>query len=564
MSDSAIGRFLGPEYVANRVLWKACGYSGDDLGRPIIGIANSFSDMVPGHTMFRRIAEQVKYGIYRAGGVPAEFGVIACCDGVATGHFGNNYVLPSREVIADSVETMAHAHRLDGLVLLASCDKIVPGMLMAAARLDIACIVVPGGCMLSGPPFGQRAKTDTTTASEAMGRMQTGELSMAEVERLVDMTGPSCGSCQFMGTANSMCCFSEALGLTLPGGALIPAVYNDRLRSALASGEKVVELAVKGISARKILSREALENGIMAMMAVGGSTNVVIHSCAIAHELGLDPASIMNAFDDYSERIPLIAKINPATHEYDAVDLHNAGGLPEVMKVIKTFLHTDCLTVTGKSLGENLAEERMPCAPNSDLIRPLDNPHSTLGGLAIMRGNLAPDTGVSKPAAIHESVRVFTGRAICFDSEDSCIQAINARLIKPGHVVVIRYEGPKGGPGMKELYKPMKTLNGQGLSRSTALITDGRFSGTNNGCFVGHISPEAAAGGPLALVRDGDEITIDVNQKKLTLHVGEAELAERRAAWKYPPRPELRGYLKRYAALVTSADRGGVLTGGED
>ncbi|MDR2946446.1 MAG: dihydroxy-acid dehydratase [Candidatus Adiutrix sp.] len=564
MTDSNIGRFLGPEYVANRVLWKACGYSGDDLKRPIIGIANSFSDMVPGHTVFRRVAEQVKYGIYRAGGVPAEFGVIACCDGVATGHFGNNYVLPSRELIADSVETMAQAHRLDGLVLLASCDKIVPGMLMAAARLDIAAILVPGGCMLSGPPFGQRSKTDTTTASEAAGKMQMGELSPADVERLVDLTGPSCGSCQFMGTANSMCGFSEAIGMTLPGGALIPAVYNDRLRSAFASGEKAVEMALRGVSARKILSRESLENGVMTMMAVGGSSNVVIHSCAIAHELGLDAAGIMDAFDRYSEKIPLIAKINPATHEYDAVDLHNAGGMPEVMKVIQPFLHTDCLTVSGQSVGENLAGAAAPSAPNADLIRGLDNPHSTLGGLAIMRGNLAPDTAVSKPAAIHESVRAFTGTAVCFDSEDACMEAVNARRITPGQVVVIRYEGPKGGPGMKELYKPMKTLNGQGLSRSTALITDGRFSGTNNGCFVGHISPEAAAGGPLALVRDGDKITIDVNRKELTLHVDEAELAARRAAWKYRPRPDLRGYLKRYAALVTSADRGGVLEVGED
>lgn len=559
MAESSIGRFLGPEFVANRVLWKACGYSGDDLGRPIIGIANSFSDMVPGHTMFRRLAEQVKYGIYRAGGVPAEFGVIACCDGVATGHFGNNYVLPSREIIADSVETMAQAHRLDGLVLLGSCDKIVPGMLMAAARLDLAAILVPGGCMLSGPPFGSRAKTDTTTASEAMGKMQTGELTMNDVEHLVETTGPSCGSCQFMGTANSMCCLSEALGLTLPGGALIPAVYNDRLRQALASGEKVVEMVLAGLTTKKILTRQSLENGIMAMMAVGGSTNTVIHSCAIAHELGLEPSSIMEAFDHYSDKIPLIAKINPATHEYDSVDLHNAGGMPAVMNVIKPFLHTECLTVTGRTVGENLAVGFTAAAPNPDLIRSLDNPHSTLGGLAIMRGNLAPGTGVSKPAAIHESVRRFTGRAICFDSEDACMEAINARLVKPGQVVVIRYEGPKGGPGMKELYKPMKTLNGQGLNHSTALITDGRFSGTNNGCFVGHISPEAAAGGPLALVKDGDEITIDINKKELTLHVSEEELKARREAWSYPPRPELKGYLKRYAALVTSADKGGVL-----
>ena len=544
--------------ISNQVIWKGCGYSDDDMRRPIIGIANAFSDMVPGHTNLRDLAEQVKYGVYRAGGMPAEFGTIACCDGLAGGHNGNDFVLPSRDNIADSIEIIARAHRLDGLVLLGSCDKIVPGMLMAAARLDIPCIFVAGGGMLSGPPYGGQEKSDTTSVSEAMGRVQVGEMEECEVCRLAGVSAPTCGSCQFMGTANSMCCLAEALGMSLPGSALIPAMFNERLRSALESGEQIVRLVQAGITPRKIISRESLENAIMLMMAVGGSSNTVIHTCAIAHELGIEASEILNAFDRYSEEIPLLAMINPATHKYDSTDLYYAGGVPEGMKRMRDHLHTDAMTVTGHTLGENLDAFSNPYPANPDLIRTMDDPHSTLGGLAIMRGNLAPDTGVSKPAAIRPEVRRFTGKAICFDSEDECVAAIEARKVKSGHVVVIRYEGPRGGPGMKELYKPMKELYGQGLATSTALITDGRFSGTNSGCFVGHISPEAAAGGPLALVEDGDSITIDVMEKSLTLHVSDEELARRRANWTYQPRP-LSGYLKRYAAMVSSADRGGVL-----
>lgn len=549
----------GPETIGNQVLWKAAGYSDEDISRPIIGIANSFSDMVAGHTMLRQIAQTVKNGVYRAGGTPAEFGTIACCDGIADAHAGGNYVLPSRDNIADSVEIMAMAHRLDGLVLLGSCDKIVPGMLMAAARIDIPCILVPGGTMISGPAFGHQLKTDSTTVSEAMGKFQSGEIELSEVFQIGHLCTPTCGSCQFMGTANSMCCLAEALGLTLPGGALIPAVYNERLRSAFKSGEMIVKLVEKNISARQIISKESLENAVMTMMAVGGSTNTVIHSCAIAHELGLNTRDTMDAFDKYSDTIPLIAKINPATHDYDAVDLYQAGGIPEVMKAIRAHLHTSVKTVTGKTLGENLDSFNNLYPKNPDVIRTFENPHSTLGGLAIMRGNLAPDTAVAKPAAIHPDVLQFTGRAICFDSEDDCVEAVQACRVKAGHIVVIRYEGPKGGPGMRELYKPMKLLAGQGLARSAAIITDGRFSGTNNGCFVGHISPEAAAGGPLALVEDGDEITIDVVNKDLTIHVSDDELAKRRAEWFYKPRTGIGGYLARYASMVTSADQGGVL-----
>jgi dihydroxy-acid dehydratase len=548
-----------PETIGNQVLWKGAGYSDDDMSRPIIGIANSFSDMVAGHTMLRQIARMVKYGVYRAGGTPAEFGTIACCDGIADAHKGGNYVLPSRDNIADSVEIMALAHRLDGLVLLGSCDKIVPGMLMAAARIDIPCIVVPGGCMISGPAFGSQPKTDSTTVSEAMGRYHAGEIGLDSVLQIGHLCTPTCGSCQFMGTANSMCCLAEAMGMTLTGGALIPAVYNERLRHSLKSGEAIVRLVENGITSRQIMTPESLENGIMTMMAAGGSTNTVIHCCAIAHELGIKAQTVMDAFDRYADDIPLIAKINPATHDFDAVDLYQAGGVPEIMKAISTFLHKDVMTATGRTLGANLDSCTSLYPKNPELIRTLKNPHSTIGGLAIMRGNLAPDTAVAKPAAIHPDVLSFTGTALCFDSEDDCVEAIEACRVKAGQVVVIRYEGPRGGPGMRELYKPMKLLTGQGLARSTAIITDGRFSGTNSGCFVGHISPEAAAGGPLALVCDGDRITIDVTGKTLTLHVGDEELEERRSQWVHTPRPGIGGYLARYAAMVSSADKGAVL-----
>jgi len=361
-----------------------------------------------------------------------------------------------------------------------------------------------------------------------------------------------------MGTANSMCCFAEAIGMSLPGSALIPAFFNERLRCSVETGAQIVSLVKAGITSQKIMTRQSLQNAIMLMMAVGGSTNTVIHSCAIAYELGLDAKDILGDFDRYSESVPLLAKVNPATHDYDAMDLYYAGGVPAVMRNLRSVLNTDALTVSGRTIGENLDSFVSLYPENKDLIRTLDDPHSTLGGLAVMRGNLCPDTGVSKPAAVAPEVRRFTGAALCFDSEDECVAAIEARKVGPGTVVVIRYEGPKGGPGMKELYKPMKTLYGQGLAKQTAVVTDGRFSGTNNGCFVGHISPEAAAGGPIALVQDGDSITIDINEKTLTLHVDDNELERRRAAWVYTPK-KLSGSIARYAALVSSADKGAVL-----
>ncbi|HIQ87841.1 MAG TPA: dihydroxy-acid dehydratase [Candidatus Scatomorpha gallistercoris] len=559
MEKHEIGAFNTFDFISNKTCYKACGYTDDDLGRPIIGIANSFNEMVSGHMNLRSLAEQVKYGVYRAGGTPVEFGIIACCDGITDNHEGAHYVLPSRENIADAIEIQARAHRLDGLVLLASCDKIIPGMLMAAARLDIPCVFVPGGCTLSAPPFGKKVRSDTTSISEGLGKYSKGEITLEELQDLTTVCAPSCGSCQFMGTANTMSVLGEALGLGLTGSGLIPAVYNERRRCAFRSGEKAVELVKRGITARQIMSWDAIENAIMVLMAVGGSTNAVIHTCAIAHELGFDTAKVMETFDKYSEIVPHIAAVDPASLIYDCEDLYKAGGIPEVMKQMTSVLHLDVMTAEGRALGENLKAFRNMYPANPDLIRTMDNPHSTLGGLAIMRGNIAPDTGVAKPAAIAPEVRQFTGTAICFDGEHDCVEAIKAHKIKPGHVIVVRYEGPKGGPGMREMYLPMKLLNGQGLGTSTALITDGRFSGTNNGCFVGHISPEAAAGGPIALIRDGDQIRVDVINKRLDVLVSDEELTSRRAEWKAPEPKRFGGYLDRYARLVSSAAEGAVL-----
>ncbi|MGI6349943.1 MAG: dihydroxy-acid dehydratase [Eubacteriales bacterium] len=546
------------EDLNNLMFYGAYGCSEEDFKRPIIGIANSFNEIVPGHMNLRQVADFVKKGIYRGGGTAVEFGTIACCDGVASAHEGNFYVLPSREVIADSVETMVKAHRLDGLVMLGSCDKIVPGMLMAAARIDIPTIFVAGGPMLGGPAFGKKQKTDGTAFTEAMGMMQVGKASEQEVRNLAMLTMPTCGSCSMYGTANTMSAIAEALGLSLPGSALIPAVYAERFRAAQASGEKIVELVKKGITSQQILTFEAIQNAIGLCMASGGSTNAVIHLCALAYELGIDTDEVLKEFDRQSSIVPVIVTVNPASNVWDMEDWYKAGGVPKVMQNIKKFIQPQAMTVTGKTMGENLDEHRFLYPADDDLVRTIDNPHSTLGGLAIMRGNLAPDSGVAKPAAISEEVRQFTGEAICFDSEDECSEALKALKVKPGHVVVVRYEGPKGGPGMREMYAPMKLLHGQGLATCTALITDGRFSGTNNGCFVGHISPEAAVGGPIALVKDGDKITIDVINKTLTLHVSDEEMAKRKAEWKYEPK-KTKGYLARYAKLAKSADKGGVL-----
>ena len=540
-------------------VYKAVGFDDDDLDRYTIGIANAFSDIVPGHFHLRQVAEFVKKGVHLAGANAVEFGVIGCCDSVGNGTVGGHYILPSREIIADSIEIMAKAHRLDGIVLLGSCDKIVPGMLMGCLRANIPAIIVPGGPMLSGPAYGEKTKADSTTVAETYGKYQKGLAKWEEVLNLQKITQPTCGSCNFYGTANTMSCTAEALGLVLPGGGAIPAVYNERLRSAKKTGEKIVELVSKNIRPKDIVTKKAIQNAISYVMATGGSTNAVLHISAIGYEAGIDPTWTMQEFDRISGIIPHMAKINPASNDYDMEDFYRAGGVERVMEYLKDHINTDVMTVSGTTLGENIENTNYMYGPcNDNVIRHFENPFSTLGGVAIMRGNLAPDTGVAKPAAIAEEVRRFTGEAICFNSEEECSLALEQLKIKPGHVVVIRYEGPKGGPGMREMYRPMKLMNGQGLATSTALITDGRFSGTNNGCFVGHISPEAAEGGPIAFVQDGDKITIDVYKKEVTLHVSDEELAKRKAQWKYEPKVQS-GYLARYAAQASSAATGGVL-----
>ena len=538
---------------------KSLGYDDEDLSRPIIGIANAFSEIVPGHANLRQVAESVKKGIYRAGGNAVEFGAIGCCDGVTVGHEGMHYVLPSREVIADSIEIMCKAHKLDGLVMLCSCDKIVPGMLMGCIRANIPAILVPGGPMLGGPAFGRKAKADGTAITEALGMYQAGTIQWQDVMNLTQVCQPTCGSCSFYGTANTMCCAAEALGMVLPNGGCIPAVYAERFHSAKLSGIKIMELVKKNIRPTDVITFPAIQNAISYLMASGGSTNAVLHLCALAYELGMDTDTIIEEFDRQSNRIPCIARMNPSSATYDMELVIQTGGVPRVMEALQKDLNLYALTCTGKTLGENIRDHiyLYPSCDNN-VIRPVDQPFSTLGGIAIMRGNLAPNTGVAKPAAIAEQVRRFSGEAICFDSEEACQKALEELRIKPGHVVVIRYEGPKGGPGMREMYKPLKLMNGQGLALTTALITDGRFSGTNNGCFVGHISPEAAEGGPIALVQDGDRISIDTYTKQITLHVSDEELKRRRAQWSYQP-PKLTRYLAKYGCMASAPNKGGVL-----
>ncbi len=552
------GTFMTDDLLSCRTLYKANGFSDDDFSRPVIGICDSFTDIVPGHKNLRNLSEQVKYGVYRAGGTPVEFGCIAVCDGVCTTHDGSRYSLPSREIVADGIEIMARAHRLDGLVLVGSCDKTVPGMLMAAARLDIPCIFLAGGCMLGGPAFGAKIKSDSTSSEEALGMYQAGKIPYEAVIDLMEVSCPTIGSCQHMATANSMCCMAEALGMSLPGSAAIPAVYNERTRSALQTGIQIVQMVRDGLTSRDIITPESIRNAIMVLMATGGSTNCVIHTLAIAHEIGLSSKDVMGWFEEYGSTIPLICRINPASHEFDGEDFYKAGGIPEVLRQLKPLLYNDCITVTGHTIGENAAHTRSLYAPNPQVITSLDKPFSSLAGLAILHGNLAPNTAVAKPAAIAEEVRHFIGTAICFAGEDEANAAIARQEVKPGHVVVVRYAGPKGAPGMPEMFKPMKLLNGQGLNKCTALITDGRFSGTNNGCFVGHISPEAASGGPIALIQDGDTIEIDVVNKRLELKVSSEELKRRADAFHYEPVP-VEGYLKRYARDAKSADQGGIL-----
>ena len=541
-----------PEWSMHRSLYKSMGYSDYDLDRPLIGIANSWNRVVPGHYNLNQVSEFVKQGIQQAGGTPVEFGVIAACDGIAQGHEGMHFILPTRDLIANDIEMMVEAHRLDAVVMLGSCDKIVPAMLMAAARLDLPAIIVVGGPMEGGCQFDGRS-ADITSLMEGLGMLKAGKIDNENYLNLENCAGPTCGSCSFLGTANTMCCVAEAMGLSLPGSATIPATHAGRWRVAQDSGRQIVELVKQGITARQILNRKGIENGIRLSTAIGGSTNVALHIPAIGYEA--DCEVTMDFFEQLCRSTPHIAKMNPAAAP-NVPDFHAAGGVPAVMKELLPILHGDALTVTGKTLAENLAAAG---APNPMIIKTMDEPWSSEGGLAVLRGNLAPNTAVTKPAAIHPDMHLFTGKAICFNSEEEANQAILDGKVSEGAVIVIRYEGPKGGPGMREMYKAMKLLYGRGLALKTAVVTDGRFSGTNNGCFVGHVSPEAAEGGPLAAIQDGDEITIDIPNRKLNLDLTDEEIQDRLSNWQRPEPKFKRGYLALYARLAESADKGAII-----
>ena len=541
-----------PEWSMNRALYKGMGYSDYDLDRPLIGVANSWNRVVPGHYNLNHVSEYVQQGIRQAGGTPVEFGVIAACDGIAQGHDGMHYILPTRDLIANDIELMVQAHQLDAIVLLGSCDKIVPAMLMAAARLDLPAILVVGGPMEGGCRFDGRS-SDITSLTEGLGMLKTGKIEEAEFRQLEDCSAPTCGSCSFLGTANTMCCMAEAMGLCLPGSATIPATFAERLRAAQDSGRQIVALLNRGISARQILNQKGIENGVRISTAIGGSTNAALHIPAIGYEADCDIS--MDLFEEICRSTPHIARMNPAAPS-NVPDFHHAGGVPAVMKELLPLLHGDALTVTGKTVAENVAAARNL---NPDIIRTMADPWSKGGGLAILRGNLAPNTAITKPAAIHPDMQTFTGKARCFDSEEQADKAILEGQVKEGEVIVIRYEGPKGGPGMREMYKAMKLLYGRGLALKTALVTDGRFSGTNNGCFVGHISPEAAEGGPLAIVQNGDTITIDIPRRELKLHLSDKEIQNRLAKWQRPEPKFKKGYLALYARLAESADKGAII-----
>ena len=541
-----------PRWSKVRALFKSMGYSDTDLDRPLIGIANSWNRLVSGHYNLKQVAEYVSQGILQSGGTPAEFGVIGACDGIASGHEGMHYILPSRELIAGSIEIMVQAHRLDGIVLLGSCDKIVPGMLMAAARLDIPAILVVGGPAAGGCQFDGRA-ADTTSIAEGLGMLKAGRIDDAHYNQLEDRVMPTCGSCSFLGTANSMGCVAEAMGMSLTGTATIPATHADRLRAAQHSGRRIVDLVQKGITARRFINRKGIENAIRLTAAIGGSTNVALHLPAIGYEAGVSVP--MTLFDELCQSTPHIAKVNPAAAP-NVPDFHQAGGVPAVMKEILPLLHGDALTVTGTTVTENL--ENIPTGDPA-IIRSRQNPWNSQGGLAVLCGNLAPDTAITKPAAIHPDMHTFVGKARCFDSEEEANHAILEGRIKPGDVLVIRYEGPKGGPGMREMATAMKLLYGRGLAMKTAVVTDGRFSGTNNGCFVGHISPEAAEGGPIAAVLDGDTIAIDIPNRSVKLDIKDDVLQERLSKWQKPPRKITNGYLGIYSKLASSAAEGAIL-----
>jgi len=542
----------GIERAPHRSLFKAMGYTDEEINRPLIGIANSKSEIIPGHINLDKITEAVKAGIRMAGGTPVEFGVIGVCDGIAMGHVGMKYSLATRELIADSCEAMGMAHSFVGMVFIPNCDKIVPGMLMAAARINVPSIVISGGPMLSVKRNGRYL--DLNSVFEAVGAYKAGKITVEEVCDYEDHACPGCGSCSGMFTANSMNCLTEVLGLGLPGNGTIPAVYAERIRLAKMAGMKIVELVEKDIKPSDILKPEAFENALAVDMALGCSTNSVLHLPAIAHELGVKIN--LDIINEISNRVPNLCRLAPAGHHH-VQDLYAAGGVKAVMKELarKNLLHLGLMTVTGRTVGENIKNARVL---DYDVIRSVDNPYSPTGGIAVLRGNIAPDGAVVKRSAVAPEMLTHRGPARVFDSEDDAIKAIYGGKIVKGDVVIIRYEGPKGGPGMREMLGPTSAIAGMGLDKDVALITDGRFSGASRGASIGHVSPEAMEGGPIAVVKDGDMISIDIPNGRINVEVSEEELKRRLAEWKAPAPRITGGYLGRYARLVSSASTGAV------
>ena len=544
---------VGMQQAPARSLFNALGFTAEEMRKPIVGIVSSYNEIVPGHINLDKIVDAVKLGVAEAGGVPVVFPAIAVCDGIAMGHIGMKYSLVTRDLIADSTESVAMAHQFDALVMVPNCDKNVPGLLMAAARVNIPTVFVSGGPMLAGRVKG--CKTSLSSMFEAVGAYAAGSLSEEDVLEYENKACPSCGSCSGMYTANSMNCLTEALGMGLRGNGTIPAVYSERIKLAKHAGMAVMEMFRQNIRPRDIMTKEAIINALTVDMALGCSTNSMLHLPAIAHEIGFDfDIAFANPI---SEKTPNLCHLAPAGHTY-MEDLDEAGGVYAVMKELADIglINTECMTVTGKTIGENIKH-----AYNRDeeVIRPVSNPYSKTGGLAVLKGNLAPDGSVVKRSAVAEEMMVHEGPARVFESEEDAIKAIKGGQIVPGDVVVIRYEGPKGGPGMREMLNPTSAIAGMGLDSTVALITDGRFSGASRGASIGHVSPEAAVGGPIALVKEGDIISINIPEMTLNMKVPDEELEERRKAWKPKEMGEITGYLKRYQAMVTSGNRGAIL-----
>lgn len=542
----------GPERAPHRSLLKAGGFTDWEIDCPWIGLVNAYNSIIPGHTHLNRVAEAVKCGVYSGGGLPLEFPVIGVCDGIAMNHEGMKFSLPSRELIADSIEVMAKAHALDGLVMVTNCDKIIPGMAMVAARLNIPTVIISGGPMLAGQHKG--CEVDLSSVFEAVGKYNSGKMSLEELLELENSACPTCGSCAGMFTANTMNCMMEALGFALPGNGTIPAVYAARERLAKDAGRTIVTLVEKGIKPRDILTKEAFENAVAVDMALGGSTNTALHLPAIAHAAGVSLS--LDEMDKISRKTPHLCNMSPAG-KHHIQDLYRAGGVQAVMLRLAEagLINGDCLTVTTKTVEENLKSARVI---DEDVIRPLDDPYHAEGGIAVLKGSLAPEGCVVKQVAVVPEMMHHVGPARVFDCEEEASKAIREGQIKPKDVVIIRYEGPKGGPGMREMLGPTASIAGMGLDSSVALITDGRFSGATRGASIGHVSPEAAAGGPIGLVKDGDMIEIDIPNRKLNLLVDEKELEERRQSFKPKHQETTSSFLERYRHFVTSGSTGAV------